>query len=60
MFKGEKKLYFVAETKSHTHYGNLRSSEWQKITCRYRHFGEFEQLEFMHVKELKDLSRTPS
>ncbi|MGA3287379.1 MAG: DEAD/DEAH box helicase family protein [Bacteroidota bacterium] len=55
VFKGEKKLYFVAETKSSTYYGDLRSSEWQKIQCGYRHFKEFENVEFKHVKELKDL-----
>jgi type III restriction enzyme len=55
VFKGEKKLYFVAETKSSTYYGDLRASEWQKIKCGYKHFEEFEDVEFKHVKELKDL-----
>jgi len=55
VFKGEKKLYFVAETKSSTYYGDLRSSEWQKIKCGYKHFEEFEDVEFKHVKELRDL-----
>jgi type III restriction enzyme len=55
VFKGEKKLYFVAETKSSTFYEDLRSSEWQKIRCGYKHFGEFEDVEFRHVKELKDI-----
>lgn len=55
IFKGQKKLYFVAETKSHTHYGDLRSSEWRKIQCGYKHFAEFPDVEFKHVKGLRDL-----
>jgi type III restriction enzyme len=55
VFKGEKKLYFVAETKSGTHEGDMRSKEWQKIVCSYRHFDEFPEVEFKHVKELREL-----
>lgn len=55
VFKDEKRLYFVAETKSHLHYGDLRSEEWQKIRCGKKHFEKFEDVEFKHVKELKEL-----
>ena len=55
VFKGKKKLYFVAETKSGLREADMRSKEWQKIHCGYRHFGEFEGVEFRHLKELKDL-----
>lgn len=55
VFKGQKKLYFVAETKSGTLEADMRSKEWQKIHCGYRHFAEFPEVEFKHVKELRDL-----
>lgn len=55
MFKGQKKLYFVAETKSHTDYGDLRSSEWQIIQCGYRHFEDFPEVGFKHITDLRDL-----
>lgn len=55
VFKGEKKLYFVAETKSGTTQADMRSKEWQKIHCGYRHFAEFPEVKFKHVKQLKDL-----
>lgn len=55
VFKGEKKLYFVAETKSGTLEADMRSKEWQKIHCGYRHFEEFPDVEFKHVTNLKDL-----
>ena len=57
VFKGQKKLYFVAETKSGIREADMRSKEWQKIQCGYRHFDEFEDVEFQHVRELKDLQR---
>ncbi len=55
VLKGLQKLYFVAETKSHLHYGDLRSNEWQRIQCGYRHFDEFPEVEFKHVRNLRDL-----
>jgi type III restriction enzyme len=55
VFKGQKKLYFVAETKSHTDYGDLWSSEWQKIQCGYRQFEEFPEVGFKHITDLRDL-----
>jgi type III restriction enzyme len=55
VFKGEKKLYFVAETKSGTTQADMRSTEWQKIHCGYRHFAEFPEVGFKHVTDLKEL-----
>lgn len=56
VFKGQMKLYFVAETKSGTLEADMRSKEWQKIHCGYQHFAEFPEVKFKHVKELKTLS----
>lgn len=55
VFKGEKKLYFVAETKSGITRADMRSKEWQKIHCGYQHFAEFPEVRFKHVRELKEL-----
>ncbi|HIJ59981.1 MAG TPA: DEAD/DEAH box helicase, partial [Nitrospirae bacterium] len=45
VFKGEKKIYFVAETKSAGQ--ELRISERMKINCGKAHFKEFEDVKFM-------------
>ncbi len=55
VFKNEKRLYFVAETKGSMQYDDLRSKEWLKIKCGYKHFDEFEEVKFKHGKELKDI-----
>ncbi|MDP2208226.1 MAG: hypothetical protein Q8K98_05545 [Bacteroidota bacterium] len=55
VFKEEKRLYFVAETKSSVHYDDLRFNEWQKVKCGYKHFDEFEKISFKHIRELKEL-----
>ncbi len=44
VFKGEKKIYFVAETKSAGQ--ELRISERMKIDCGKAHFKEFEDVNF--------------
>ncbi len=44
VFKGEKKVYFVAETKSEGE--ELRPSEKMKIACGKVHFGQFEDVRF--------------
>ena len=44
VFKGEKKIYFVAETKSEGQ--ELRPSEQMKIDCGKKHFIEFEDVKF--------------
>lgn len=55
VFKEEKRLYFVAETKSSLHYDDMRSNEWQKVKCGYKHFDEFEDVKFKHVTKLSEL-----
>jgi type III restriction enzyme len=44
VFKGEKKIYFVAETKSAGQ--ELRGSEKLKIDCGKAHFEQFEEVKF--------------
>ncbi len=56
VFKNEKKLYFVAETKSTLDDYELRTSEAQKIACGKAHFAEFEDVEFKQVRRLRDLT----
>jgi type III restriction enzyme len=57
VFKDEKRLYFVAETKGSLNYDDLRHSESQKIRCGYRHFEEFkdQEVRFKHVTDLREL-----
>jgi type III restriction enzyme len=55
VFKDEKRLYFVAETKGSVERRDLRGEEWQKIECGKAHFKEFEDVTFRAVTELKDL-----
>jgi len=57
VFKGERKLYFVAETKSSTYYGDLRSSEWQKIKCGKKHFSQLDGVGFETVMSLEELQK---
>lgn len=54
VFRGEKKIYFVAETKSAGQ--ELLKSEKQKIKCGIRHFSEFEEVVYKQVSSVKDLS----
>ncbi|MBU1298313.1 MAG: hypothetical protein KKG06_00225, partial [Bacteroidetes bacterium] len=44
VFKGEKKIYFVAETKSAGQ--ELRESEKLKIECGKKHFEKFDGVKF--------------
>ena len=44
VFKGEKKIYFVAETKGEGQ--ELRLSEQMKIACGKVHFEQFDDIEF--------------
>ena len=53
VFKGEKKIYFVAETKSDGQ--ELRGSEKMKIKCGKAHFKEFEEVRFKQVSKVIDL-----
>ena len=55
VFRGEKKVYFVAETKSEGQ--ELRGSEELKIRCGTEHFKKFEGVIYQRVSSVADLSR---
>ena len=55
VFKNEKKIYFVAETKSTSDISKLRNEERLKIKCGAAHFKEFEDVEYRHVTKVEDL-----
>ncbi len=46
IFRDEKKIYFVAETKSTADLTKLRDEERLKIKCGKAHFDEFENVEY--------------
>lgn len=54
VFKGEKKIYFVAETKSEGQ--ELLKSEKLKIKCGKEHFKKFDGVVYKQVSTVKDLS----
>jgi len=54
VFENDKKIYFVAETKSE--HEELRDSERMKIKCGKRHFAEFDDVRFeAPVSKVSDL-----
>jgi type III restriction enzyme len=53
VFKGEKKIYFVTETKSVGQ--ELRGSEQMKIKCGTAHFKQFEGIVYKEVAKVTDL-----
>lgn len=53
VFKGEKKIYFVAETKSEGQ--ELLKSEKQKIKCGKEHFKQFSEVFYKQVSSVRDL-----
>jgi type III restriction enzyme len=56
ILKPDRKLYFVAETKSTLHIHELREQEHKKIKCGEKHFEEFEDVEFKApVTKVSDL-----
>lgn len=55
IFKGEKKLYFVAETKSNPDPVKMRHEEKMKIDCGKRHFAEFPEVEYKVVRNVGEL-----
>ncbi|MCJ7624889.1 MAG: DEAD/DEAH box helicase family protein [Anaerolineaceae bacterium] len=57
IFKNDKRLYFVAETKSVPEGAteNLRRNELLKIECGKAHFSEFEDVEYRQVQRLREL-----
>jgi len=54
VFKGEKKIYFVAETKSAGQ--ELRGSEKLKIKCGAEHFKKFEDVVYKRVASVSELN----
>lgn len=54
VFKGEKKIYFVAETKSRGQ--ELRGSEKLKIKCGEAHFAKFEEIIYKRVSSVSELN----
>lgn len=54
IFKGEKKIYFVAETKGEKQ--ELLTSEKQKIKCGKAHFKDFKEIVYKQVSSVKELS----
>ena len=54
VFKGEKKIYFVAETKGEGQ--ELLKSEKQKIKCGKEHFKNFDEVVYKQVSSIKDLN----
>jgi len=55
VFKDEKKIYFVAETKSAGQ--ELRGSEKLKIKCGKEHFNEFDDVVYKRVATVSELSK---
>ena len=55
IFKGEKKIYFVAETKSAGQ--ELRGSEKLKINCGVAHFKNFEDVVYKRVSSVTELNK---
>lgn len=54
VFKGEKKIYFVAETKGEGQ--ELRGSEKLKIKCGAEHFKKFEDVVYKRVSSVTELN----
>ncbi len=55
IYKNDKRIYFVAETKSTLDLDKLRTEEKLKIKCGKKHFAEFKDVEFRHVTKVSDL-----
>jgi len=55
VFKNEKKIYFVAETKSTTDLSKIRKEEHLKIKCGEAHFKEFNDVKYKHVTKVEEL-----
>lgn len=57
MLKCEKRLYLVAETKSTLDKTKRLISENQKIDCGYKHFAEFEEVQFTEATTLEEIQK---
>ncbi|HUI31943.1 MAG TPA: DEAD/DEAH box helicase family protein [Candidatus Acidoferrales bacterium] len=60
MLKKEKRLYFVAETKSTLDKSKRLESENQKIECGKKHFAELKEVYFTEATKLEDVEREAS
>lgn len=56
IFKNDKKIYFVAETKYSLDPTKRYSSENYKLKCGEKHFNEFNEVRYQSVEELKELN----
>jgi len=57
LLKRDKRLYFVAETKSSLIRSDRRETENQKIDCGYKHFAELPEVEFTEATSLADIQK---
>jgi type III restriction enzyme len=57
VLKNEKRIYFVAETKSTLDADKRRKEENQKIKCGERHFDVFDEVNFKEVTKVSELMR---
>ena len=55
IFKGDKKLYFVAETKGSLDESSLRGGEMLKVKCGEKHFAEFPDVAYKKVTKVTEL-----
>ena len=55
VYKNEKKIYFVAETKATKDLSKLRNEERLKIKCGIKHFHQFEDVEYKYVTKVQDI-----
>ena len=60
MLKKEKRLYFVAETKSTLDRTKRLESENQKIECGRKHFKELKEVHFTDATKLEDVEKAAS
>jgi type III restriction enzyme len=56
IFRNEKRIYFVAETKFSINPHERRPEENMKIKCGKRHFKDFEGVEYKVVNEVGGMS----
>ncbi len=60
LLKRDKKLYFVAETKSTLDKSKRREGENQRIECGKKHFKELKEVYFTEATKLEDVERAAS
>ncbi|MEX2411472.1 MAG: hypothetical protein WD607_08930, partial [Candidatus Paceibacterota bacterium] len=55
VFNGDKRMYFVSESKGDIDEDELRTSEKLRIACGEKHFEKLDGVEFKVAKEAKEL-----